>query len=113
MFPAVLHFTHSEAQYGKSEVALSRFSSCIMLVAYASYLFFQLKSHRSMYSPIGDVSSLTLSFQTLETGKKSMHKDMNSLTALKNLGHFSSSLCNKMIIFVGDYALLEVWIRLM
>ena len=59
MFPAVLHFTHSEAQYGKSEVALSRFSSCIMLVAYASYLFFQLKSHRSVYSPIGDVSSLT------------------------------------------------------
>ena len=59
MFPAVLHFTHSEAQYGKSEVALSRFSSCIMLVAYASYLFFQLKSHRSMYCPIGDVSSLT------------------------------------------------------
>lgn len=57
MFPAVLHFTHSEAQYGKSEVALSRFSSCIMLVAYASYLFFQLKSHRSMYSPIGDVST--------------------------------------------------------
>ncbi|CAL4923045.1 unnamed protein product [Urochloa decumbens] len=54
MFPAVLHFTHSEAQYGKSEVALSRFSSCIMLVAYASYLFFQLKSHRSMYSPISD-----------------------------------------------------------
>ncbi|KAL6594071.1 hypothetical protein ACP70R_014308 [Stipagrostis hirtigluma subsp. patula] len=54
MFPAVLHFTHSEVQYGKSEVALSRFSSCIMLVAYASYLFFQLKTHRSVYSPIGE-----------------------------------------------------------
>ncbi|GJN40909.1 hypothetical protein PR202_gn00326 [Eleusine coracana subsp. coracana] len=54
LFPAVLHFTHSEAQYGKSEVALSRFSSCIMLVAYASYLFFQLKTHRSVYSPIGE-----------------------------------------------------------
>ncbi|XP_020103866.1 vacuolar cation/proton exchanger 2-like isoform X4 [Ananas comosus] len=52
MFPAVLHFTHSEVQYGKSEVALSRFSSCIMLVAYASYLYFQLKSHRSSYNPI-------------------------------------------------------------
>jgi len=75
MFPAVLHFTHSEAQYGKSEVALSRFSSCIMLVAYASYLFFQLKSHRSMYSPIGDVSSLTLNLckhWKLENQKK-MH----------------------------------------
>ncbi|VAH91267.1 unnamed protein product [Triticum turgidum subsp. durum] len=54
MFPAVLHFTHSEAHYGKSEVSLSRFSSCIMLVAYASYLFFQLKSQRSLYSPIGE-----------------------------------------------------------
>ncbi|XP_062211479.1 vacuolar cation/proton exchanger 2 isoform X2 [Phragmites australis] len=59
MFPAVLHFTHSEVQYGKSEVALSRFSSCIMLVAYASYLFFQLKSQRSVYSPIGEEEEAT------------------------------------------------------
>ncbi|KAF3338967.1 vacuolar cation/proton exchanger 2-like isoform X2 [Carex littledalei] len=43
-FPAVLHFTHSEVRYGKSEVALSRFSSCIMLIAYASYLVFHLYS---------------------------------------------------------------------
>jgi len=85
MFPAVLHFTRSEAQYGKSEVALSRFSSCIMLVAYASYLFFQLKSHRSMYSPIGDVSTNLCKHWKLQKKKK----DMNSLTAQKNLGHFS------------------------
>lgn len=51
-FPAVLHFTHSEVQYGKSEVSLSRFSSCVMLVAYASYLFFQLKNRHNLYSPI-------------------------------------------------------------
>ncbi|XP_020595460.1 vacuolar cation/proton exchanger 3-like [Phalaenopsis equestris] len=51
-FPAVLHFTHSEVQYGKSEVSLSRFSSCIMLVAYAGYLFFQLKTRHNMYSLI-------------------------------------------------------------
>nr|GMD37125.1 vacuolar cation/proton exchanger 2-like [Ipomoea batatas]GMD38658.1 vacuolar cation/proton exchanger 2-like [Ipomoea batatas] len=44
LFPAVLHFTRTEVHFGKSELALSRFSSCIMLVAYASYLFFQLKS---------------------------------------------------------------------
>jgi Ca2+:H+ antiporter len=66
MFPAVLHFTHSEVQYGKSEVSLSRFSSCIMLVAYASYLFFQLKTHRSVYNPISEVSSLTRTCATLE-----------------------------------------------
>ncbi|XP_062226964.1 vacuolar cation/proton exchanger 3 isoform X1 [Phragmites australis] len=53
MFPAVLHFTHSEVRQGASEVALSRFSSCIMLVAYASYLYFQLSGRSSIYSPIG------------------------------------------------------------
>lgn len=56
MFPAVLHSTHSEVQYGNPELSLSRFSSCIMLVAYASYLVFQLKSHRSLYNPIDEVS---------------------------------------------------------
>eukprot|EP00268_Persea_americana_P046970 TRINITY_DN4859_c0_g1_i4.p1 TRINITY_DN4859_c0_g1~~TRINITY_DN4859_c0_g1_i4.p1 ORF type:complete len:422 (+),score=70.87 TRINITY_DN4859_c0_g1_i4:717-1982(+) len=54
MFPAVLRFTRSEVHTGKSELALSRFSSCIMLVAYASYLVFQLKSHRNLYNPIGE-----------------------------------------------------------
>ncbi|KAJ7962711.1 Vacuolar cation/proton exchanger [Quillaja saponaria] len=52
MFPAVLHFTHTEVHFGKSELALSRFSSCIMLVAYASYLFFQLRSQQNLYSPV-------------------------------------------------------------
>ncbi|XP_042408040.1 vacuolar cation/proton exchanger 3-like isoform X1 [Zingiber officinale] len=53
-FPAVLHFTRSEVHYGKSEVALSRFSSGVMLVAYASYLFFQLRSQQNSYHPIAD-----------------------------------------------------------
>ncbi|XP_015894167.1 vacuolar cation/proton exchanger 2 [Ziziphus jujuba] len=52
MFPAVLHFTHSELHFGKSELSLSRFSSCIMLVAYASYLFFQLRSQQNLYGPL-------------------------------------------------------------
>ena len=56
--PAVLHFTHTEVHFGKSELALSRFSGCVMLVAYASYLFFQLKSQPNLYSPIDEVSSL-------------------------------------------------------
>ncbi|KAF3780533.1 Vacuolar cation/proton exchanger 2 [Nymphaea thermarum] len=54
LFPAVLHSTHTELQYGKSEMALSRFSSCIMLVAYACYLIFQLKNHNNLYSPIDE-----------------------------------------------------------
>lgn len=54
LFPAVLHFTHTERHFGRSELALSRFSSCIMLVAYAFYLVFQLKSHRNLYDPIDE-----------------------------------------------------------
>lgn len=55
MFPAVLHFTHSELHHIRSELALSRFSSCIMLVAYACYLFFQLKGQNNAYKPIDEV----------------------------------------------------------
>uniref|UniRef100_A0A7N0ZYZ7 Vacuolar cation/proton exchanger n=1 Tax=Kalanchoe fedtschenkoi TaxID=63787 RepID=A0A7N0ZYZ7_KALFE len=54
LFPAVLHFTHTEVHFGKSELALSRFSSCVMLIAYASYLFFQLKSQHSDYQPLNE-----------------------------------------------------------
>ena len=61
MFPAVLHFTRSEAEYGRSELALSRFSSCVMLAAYASYLFFQLKTqHYNTYGIIGEVRTPNL-----------------------------------------------------
>ncbi|XP_050133606.1 vacuolar cation/proton exchanger 3-like isoform X4 [Malus sylvestris] len=49
LFPAVLHSTRTELHYGKSELSLSRFTSCIMLVAYASYLFFQLRSQHNLY----------------------------------------------------------------
>ncbi|KAL8458820.1 hypothetical protein ACS0TY_035520 [Phlomoides rotata] len=55
LFPAVLQFTHTEVHKGKSEIALSRFSSCIMLIAYASYLFFQLKSQNNLYSSLDEV----------------------------------------------------------
>ena len=49
LFPAALHATGTELQMGKSELALSRFSSIVMLVAYTAYLYFQLKSHRTLY----------------------------------------------------------------
>lgn len=55
LFPAVLHYTRTEMQYGKSELALSRFSSCIMLVAYVAYIFFQLTSQKNLYTPINEV----------------------------------------------------------
>ncbi|WMV39516.1 hypothetical protein MTR67_032901 [Solanum verrucosum] len=54
LFPAVLHFTHTELHFGKSELALSRFSSCVMLVAYGAYLFYQLTSQNSLYMPLAE-----------------------------------------------------------
>ncbi|KAI3852144.1 hypothetical protein MKW92_040861 [Papaver armeniacum] len=48
LFPAALHATHTEAHDGKSEL-LSRFSSCVMLIAYGAYLVFQLFSHKRLY----------------------------------------------------------------
>ncbi|KAH6757976.1 cation exchanger 2 [Perilla frutescens var. hirtella] len=56
LFPAVLHFTHTEIHQGKSEIALSRFSSCIMLVAYAGYIFFQLKSQNNLYTSLDEAT---------------------------------------------------------
>jgi Ca2+:H+ antiporter len=61
LFPAVLHFTHTEVHYGKSELALSRFSSCIMLGVYAAYLFFQLKSRKDPYIPLSEVCYFCIS----------------------------------------------------
>ncbi|KAF3453249.1 hypothetical protein FNV43_RR03689 [Rhamnella rubrinervis] len=57
LFPAVLHYTHTEVHFGKSELALSRFSSCIMLLAYGAYLYFQLKSQQNTYDPIVEEGS--------------------------------------------------------
>ncbi|XP_073049318.1 vacuolar cation/proton exchanger 3-like [Primulina eburnea] len=55
LFPAVLHFTHTELHKGKSELFLSRFSSCVMLVAYTCYIFFQLKSQKDLYTTLDEV----------------------------------------------------------
>lgn len=55
LFPAVLHYTHSEVHFGKSELALSRFSSCIMLIAYGGYLYYQLKTQDNQYVPLNEV----------------------------------------------------------
>ncbi|XP_044492898.1 vacuolar cation/proton exchanger 3-like isoform X2 [Mangifera indica] len=57
LFPAVLHATHTELHFGKSELALSRFSSCVMLIAYAAYLYFQLRSQQNLYAPLNQVDS--------------------------------------------------------
>ncbi|CAI9088995.1 OLC1v1023477C2 [Oldenlandia corymbosa var. corymbosa] len=71
LFPAVLHFTHTELHFGKSELALSRFSSCVMLVAYAAYLFFQLTSQKNLYSPVNEGDQTDGSSEEEETPEMS------------------------------------------
>lgn len=44
LFPAALHATRTELHLGESELVLSRVTSCVMLVAYAGYIYFQLYS---------------------------------------------------------------------
>ncbi|KAK4750583.1 hypothetical protein SAY87_004065 [Trapa incisa] len=61
LFPAVLHYTHSEVHFGKSELALSRFSSCIMLIAYGAYLYYQLKTEVHQYAPLNEEVSPSVS----------------------------------------------------
>lgn len=61
LFPAVLHATRTELHFGKSELALSRFTSCVMLVAYAAFLVFQLKSQSNLYLPVNEVSTKSIS----------------------------------------------------
>ncbi|XP_075655262.1 vacuolar cation/proton exchanger 5-like [Castanea sativa] len=55
LLPSVLHYTHTEVYFGKSELDLSRFSSCIMLVTYAAYLLFQLKSQSDLYVSLNEI----------------------------------------------------------
>uniref|UniRef100_A0A0D3BNB4 Vacuolar cation/proton exchanger n=1 Tax=Brassica oleracea var. oleracea TaxID=109376 RepID=A0A0D3BNB4_BRAOL len=53
---STLHYTHSEVYAASSELVLSRSTSCIMLVAYAAYLFFQLKSQPSFLTESEETS---------------------------------------------------------
>ncbi|KAF3681417.1 Vacuolar cation/proton exchanger 2 [Capsicum annuum] len=55
LFPTVLHVTHTELEFGKSELALSRFGSCVMLVAYGAYLYYQLTTQNNLYMPIAEI----------------------------------------------------------
>lgn len=44
LFPASLHSTGTEVHLGVSELALSRVSSCVLLLAYVASILFQLKN---------------------------------------------------------------------
>lgn len=93
LFPAVLHYTHTELHYGKSELALSRFSSCIMLLAYACFLFFQLQSQKNLYSPVEEVGSCVHHFSLIPM-LKAYSPFVDPLEAVSCYGHsFGVSKC--------------------
>merc|ERR1712072_397333 len=52
--PAVLHFTHTELHGTASGLALSRFSSTILLLIYLAFLYFQLVTHTHLYNDDDD-----------------------------------------------------------
>ncbi|XP_022843866.1 vacuolar cation/proton exchanger 2-like isoform X1 [Olea europaea var. sylvestris] len=54
LFPSVLQFTHTQMHTLKSELALSRISSCIILIGYGSFLFFQIKSKPILYISVDE-----------------------------------------------------------
>ncbi|KAJ0801499.1 putative calcium/proton exchanger, sodium/calcium exchanger membrane region [Helianthus annuus] len=56
IFPTVLRVTNTELQIGTSVLALSRFCSCIMLVAYVVYIFFLLTNQKQDYASLKEDS---------------------------------------------------------
>jgi Ca2+:H+ antiporter len=52
--PAVLHTTHTELHGTQSEIALSRFTSCLLLGVYCTFLYFQLVTHRDLFDEEDD-----------------------------------------------------------
>jgi len=47
--PAALHATHTELAGTVSELSLSRFSACLLLLMYILFLYFQLVSHKEYF----------------------------------------------------------------
>ncbi|KAM0029209.1 putative calcium/proton exchanger, sodium/calcium exchanger membrane region [Helianthus debilis subsp. tardiflorus] len=56
IFPTVLRVTNTELQIGTSVLTLSRFCSCIMLVAYVVYIFFLLTNQKQDYASLKEDS---------------------------------------------------------
>ncbi|XP_020869747.1 putative vacuolar cation/proton exchanger 6 [Arabidopsis lyrata subsp. lyrata] len=89
LFPTVLHYTHSEVHAGSSELALSRFISCIMLLAYAAYLFFQLKSQPSFYTEM-ILASFTETNQNKEMSEDDEDPEISKWEAIIWLSIFTA-----------------------
>lgn len=97
LFPAVLQSTHTEIHAGVSELNLSRFSSCIMLLAYASYLYFQLKSHRQLYDTPNEVSDEGDNVESSANSEEAELGFWEALVWLTILTIFISLLSNNLV----------------
>lgn len=60
LFPAALHATGTEVHLGQSELTLSRITSCVMLVAYAGYIWFQIRNPLSLLEEVTTKSNLLI-----------------------------------------------------
>ena len=49
IFPAALHATDTELHGKSSDLALSRFSSVLLLSLYGAFLWFQLRTHKDLF----------------------------------------------------------------
>lgn len=58
MSDQVLHTTHTELHGTASEIALSRFTSCLLLGVYCTFLYFQLITHRDLYEDVREQQGL-------------------------------------------------------
>eukprot|EP00192_Tetraselmis_astigmatica_P021869 CAMPEP_0117648292 /NCGR_PEP_ID=MMETSP0804-20121206/317_1 /TAXON_ID=1074897 /ORGANISM="Tetraselmis astigmatica, Strain CCMP880" /LENGTH=283 /DNA_ID=CAMNT_0005453865 /DNA_START=65 /DNA_END=913 /DNA_ORIENTATION=- len=56
LLPNVLHSTRTELHGAVDDLALSRFSSVVLLLMYGAYLYFQLVTHRELYED-GDLQA--------------------------------------------------------
>ncbi|KAG0629659.1 hypothetical protein M758_1G120000 [Ceratodon purpureus] len=68
LFPAALHATRTELHLGQSELTLSRITSCVMLVAYAGYIYFQLNTPPILREEDVEVAELTESEESQVDG---------------------------------------------
>jgi len=75
LLPATLHATRTELHINESELMLSRITSCIMLLAYAAYIYFQLSSPPKLREE--DVETNTV--QSTETSEESQIDEWSAL----------------------------------
>ena len=47
--PSALHATHTELAGTVSELSLSRFTACLLMLMYVVFLYFQLVSHKEYF----------------------------------------------------------------